>query len=56
MSGWDEFDREDLVDNMDYWNEVRWGGDARSDEEIREAAARELDDDFIPYDDEEVCD
>lgn len=50
MSGWDAFDREDLVDNTDYQNEVRWGGDPRSDEEIKEAAYRELDDEFIPYD------
>jgi hypothetical protein len=64
MSGWDNFDQEDLVDNMDYWNEVRWGGDPRSDEEIKEATSRELDDDFIPWghgdydEDEEVseCD
>jgi hypothetical protein len=58
MSGWDGFDREDLVDNMDYWNEVRWGGDPRSDEEIKAEAHGELDDDFIPdeYDEEEVID
>lgn len=51
MDGWSDFSQEELIDNADYWSEVRFGGDARSDEEIKEAVYEQMREDDGYYDD-----
>lgn len=49
--GWDEFTEEELLDNGDYMDEIRFGGDPSSDRMIREAVFAQMrDDDDFPND------